>query len=213
MDSPTFLDNFYPIFKQHWLTITLGALGLIFLVYGLIVLLGSSSSSKDVIFESGNEAVLSSESSSKSLDRQIIVDVEGAVLKPGVHNVPTDSRIQDALIAAGGFSLDADREWVTKNLNLAIKVTDGTKIYIPKIGETETGSINGIKSIKGGNAEDQVNINTASQQELDSLPGIGPIYAEKIINGRPYGAIDELLSKKIVGSKVFEEIREKITVY
>ena len=119
MDSPTFLDNFYPIFKQHWLTITLGALGLIFLVYGLIVLLGSSSSSKDVIFESGNEAVLSSESSSKSLDRQIIVDVEGAVLKPGVHNVPTDSRIQDALIAAGGFSLDADREWVTKNLNLA----------------------------------------------------------------------------------------------
>ena len=71
----------------------------------------------------------------------------------------------------------------------------------------------GTTSTTGSIANSQININAASEQELDSLPGIGPIYAQKIINGRPYSSIDELLSKKIVGSKVFEEIKEKITVY
>ena len=110
--------------------------------------------------------------------------------------------------------------YVTKNLNLAIKVTDGTKIYIPKIGETETESITPLRSAMqnfGGQAgimsNAQININTSSELELDSLPGIGPVTVQKIINSRPYSSIDELLSKKIVGSKVFEEIREKISVY
>ena len=214
MDLQGFIKK-YPFLKRHWLPIALGFFGLIFLGYGLIVLFGSSDSAKDVVFEAQEDSVLSSESSSSSTSqlRQLVVDVEGAVLKPGVHHVSSNSRLQDALIAAGGLSSDADRDWVTKNLNLAVKVTDGTKIYIPKLGEQETERIKGIKSIKGGDAEDQVNINTASEQALDSLPGVGPVTAQKIINGRPYGSIQELLSRKIVGSKVLEEIKEKITVY
>jgi len=214
MDSQTFLGKYSPVLKRHWLPIALGLFGLIFLGYGLIALIGASKSSSDVIFESSEDSNLSSgPASPKSPVRDIVVDVEGAVLKPGVHYVSSDSRVQDALIAAGGLSSDADRDWVTKNLNLAVKVTDGAKIYIPRIGETEAESIKGIKSIKGVNVEDQVNINTASEQALDSLPGVGPVTAQKIINGRPYSSIDELLSKKIVGSKVFEQIKEKITVY
>jgi len=212
MDSQTLLDKYSPVLKRHWLPLSLGFVGLIFLGYGLIALFGSSDSSNDVVFEPQEDSVLSSKVSSSATARQLVVDVEGAVLKPGVHNVPSDSRLQDALIAAGGLSSDADRDWVTKNLNLAIKVTDGAKIYIPKVGE-EIESIKGIKSIKGGDAEDIININSASEHELDSLPGVGPVTAQKIINGRQYSSIDELLSKKIVGSKVFEQIKEKITLY
>ena len=207
MDYQELLVKYSPIVKKNILPLALGFLGLMFLGYGLIALLGLSDSSKDVVFEPQDDSVLSSQSSSSATsDRQLVVDVEGAVLKPGVHNVPSDSRLQDALIAAGGLSSDADRDWVTKNLNLAVKVTDGTKIYIPKLGEDVRGQMVSTNS-------DQVNINIASEQALDSLPGVGPVTAQKIINGRPYSSIDELLSRKIVGSKVFEEIKGKVTAY
>jgi len=216
MDLQGFIKK-YPFLKRHWLPITLGFFGLIFLGYGLIVLFGSSDSAKDVVFEPQDASVLSSESSSATSQlRQLVVDVEGAVLKSGVHYVSSDSRLQDALIAAGGLSSDADRDWVTKNLNLAVKLTDGAKIYIPRIGEDVKGTTplrQGFAGQAGSTSSDQININTASEQSLDSLPGIGPVTAQKIINGRPYSSIDELLSKKIVGSKVFEQIKEKITVY
>ena len=216
MDSQTFLDKYSPVLKRHWLPLSLGFVGLIFLGYGLIALLGAADSSKEIIFEAGSNSGLSSESTSnQDKDRNIIVDVEGAVLNPGVHHVASDSRIFDALIKAGGLGVDADRNWVTKNLNLAAKLADGAKIYIPRIGE-DVKSITwgtGTTGITGSIADSQVNINTASEQALDSLPGVGPVTAQKIINGRPYSSIDELLSKKIVGSKVFEQIKEKITVY
>ena len=216
MDYQELLVKYSPIVKKNILPLALGFLGLMFLGYGLIALIGSSDSSKDVVFEPQEASVLSSESSSSATSlRELVVDVEGAVLKPGVHYVSSDSRVQDALIAAGGLSSDADRDWVTKNLNLAVKVTDGTKIYIPRIGEDVKGTIGGtgITSTTGSIADSQVNINTASDQALDSLSGIGPVTAQKIINGRPYSSIDELLSRKIVGSKVFEQIKEKITAY
>lgn len=208
MDSQTLLDKYYPIFKRHWLPLALGFLGLIFLGYGLIALVGSSNSSKEIIFEPGSDSNLSSESTSiQDKVGDIVVDVEGAVLKPGVYHMASDSRFSDALIVAGGLSGSADRDWLAKNLNLAVKLVDGAKIYIPRVGEPDT------ESIKGVEAEDKININSASEQALDSLPGIGPTTAAKIINGRPYTSIEDLLSKKIVGSKVFGEIREKISVY
>lgn len=216
MDYQELLVKYSPIVKKNILPLALGFLGLMFLGYGLIALIGSSDSSKDVVFEPQEASVLSSKVSSSATSlRELVVDVEGAVLKPGVHYVSSDSRVQDALIAAGGLSSDADRDWVTKNLNLAVKVTDGTKIYIPRIGEDVKGTIGGtgITSTTGSIADSQVNINTASDQALDSLSGIGPVTAQKIINGRPYSSIDELLSRKIVGSKVFEQIKEKITAY
>ena len=63
------------------------------------------------------------------------------------------------------------------------------------------------------NSSSLVDINTGSQSQLEALPGIGPVTASKIIAGRPYNSVDELLSKKIVGSKVFNQIKDKITVY
>lgn len=202
----------FPLVKKHWLPLGFGFFGLILFIYGLIVLVGSSKPKSDeIIFESGQTSTTLLDSA-KTTKSEIVVDIEGAVIKPGVYRLPTSARVQDALVAAGGLSAQANRLWVEKNLNLANKLNDGTKIYIPREGEENTSVASGAGG-QTGILNSQININTASSSELDSLPGIGPVTTEKIINGRPYGSIEELLSKKIVGSSVFSQIKERITAY
>lgn len=166
MEFNQLLERYKPFVKQNLLVIILGTLGLIFLVYGLIALFASSHSSKEIIFEAGNDGL--------SNQDKIIIDVEGEVIKPGVYSLASNSRLQDALIMAGGLSGQADRDWITKNLNLATKLIDGNKIYIPKIGESVTRSSlrssgqAGITNID--NNSGSININSASSEELDTLP-------------------------------------------
>ena len=140
---------------------------------------------------------------------KIKANIEGAIVNPGVYELSSSSRIQDLLIVAGGLSADADRDWVSKNLNLAAKLNDGGKVYIPRVGEQKSGAtILGYEDITG-----KININNASQVELDRLPGIGPVTAQKIIDNRPYQTIEELLERKIVGKSTFEKIKDKISTY
>lgn len=207
MDSQELISKYLPLLKKHWLPLSLGALGMIFFAYGLIELfLANKTSSGDIVFEASSEK--------NTIEvKTIFIDVEGAVVKPGLYKLPQDSRIQDSLVAAGGLSALADREFVAKNLNLATKLTDGAKIYIPSVREAvgRGGVIN--FSSEGGTVASLVNVNSSSQSQLEALPGIGPVTAQKIIGGRPYGSVDELLNKKIVGSKVFDQIKDKVTVY
>lgn len=174
-------------------------LGLILFVLGLISLLASSPTEERIIFEDQKET-----------RQEMVIDIEGAVIKPGVYKLPTDSRIKDALIAASGLSGDADRDWVAKNLNLAQKLTDGGKVYVPNKSQNAKGKSQNYAS---GETSNQVNINSASAAELESLSGIGKVTAQKIVDGRPYTATEELLEKKIVGKSVFDKIKEKIAVY
>lgn len=203
MDFQTLLDKYSPFIKQHKLPLILASLGVIFFVYGLIVLIGSTGESDDIKFEPADQQV---EGVKSAVSQQITIDVEGAVINQGVYHLSSDSRIRDALVAAGGLSAGADREWVAKNINLAAKLTDGGKIYIPKAGE-------GSVESKGDQSSGLVNINSAGEKELDTLPGVGSAIAQKIINSRPYSSIEELLTKKAVSSKVFEQIKDKITAY
>lgn len=151
----------------------------------------------------------------------IMVDVSGAVERPGIVETNNDSRIQDVLISAGGLSAKADRTYVSKNINLAQRVFDGMKLYFPFEGETlgQAGDVAKLSAGKndstmgGGiaNGSTLTNINTASDSELDRLPGVGPITASKIIAARPYQNVSELLSRKIIGKNVFEKIKGLIT--
>lgn len=199
MDADASFVRYTTKLGKYWLPIALASLGMIFFIYGLISLVGSASKKDEIKFVH------------QELSPQITkiqVDVEGAVSNPGVYKLAIDSIIQDALIASGGLSKDADREYVSRNINLASKLSDGAKIYIPKLGENAENLVSGSSFSTG-----LININTASEKELDTLPGIGSVTANKIISGRPYLSINDLLDKSIVSSKVFTQIKEKITAY
>jgi competence protein ComEA len=138
---------------------------------------------------------------------QLAVYVTGAVLNPGVYYLPEESRVQDALDAAGGPTSEADLDRV----NLAQRVHDEDQIHFPEVGEEMIPSTSA-----GGSGEDLIDINTASAGELDELPGIGPTLSQCIIDYRethgPFGAIEEIMDVQGIGQGVFADIEELITV-
>lgn len=154
---------------------------------------------------------------SVKVNKIIYVDISGSVVRPGIVQIPNDSRIQDVLIAAGGLAPNADRNYVSKYINLAQHVSDGMKIYIPKEGENINSNVGG--GLQGdatnlySNVSGVVNINVATASELDSLPGVGMVTANKIISGRPYQNVSELISRKIIGQSVFEKIKDKVSTF
>lgn len=212
MDLP---EKFGQSFKQYSLPVILGGIGLVLLLYGLIQSVLPAGSKEDGMqFEAGSGEEASGSAGLAS--KQIFIDVEGAVLKPGVYTMPVDARVQDALIAAGGMSEEADREKVAKGMNLAGRLTDGGKIYIPFLGDStapQGGSLSGTGQVAGDTTGGLININSASATELDSLTGVGPATAEKIIANRPYEKVEDLVSKKAVGQSVFDKIQDRISVY
>jgi competence protein ComEA len=132
----------------------------------------------------------------------IMVHVTGAVLSPGLYYLTEGSRVNDAIQAAGGFLETADTSFV----NLAGIIKDGDKIHIPEL----------MPGLSLGGSGLLVNINSATQTELENLPGIGPTLAKRIIDYRnQYGFFDSVDSIKDVpgfGEAVFEQIKDLITV-
>ena len=212
MNLELLFERIKPFIKQNWLPLALGLFGLILFIYGLIALLGSASNKSDLAFEPAKSASDSAQVNTQN----IVIDVEGAVVKPGVYSLNQGARVQEALVLALGLSEKADRNWVEKNLNLAAKLSDGAKIYIPRLGEIQNPAVNAVLGVSSGTdivgSSALINVNTASGAELDTLPGVGPVTAQKIINNRPYTMVDELLSKKSVNSKVFSQIKDKVSV-
>lgn len=182
--------------KRNIIPICLGAIGLLLLSIGILQAFTQKESESEIVFEESKEEVIVQE---------IIVDVGGAVINPGVYKLSSSSRMVDALAAAGGLSEDADRDFVEKNINLAGKVSDGLKIYIPRVGEEILTESSGV-----GSNGPVININLATSGDLETLPGIGEVTAQKIVEGRPYASPEELLEKKIVGESTFEKIKDKI---
>ena len=183
-------SDFWPRFQ---LPLYLFLIGLALVALGILSFrfLGDSTSDFEV-------EVIPSDSEGES-GGIIMVDLSGAVLQPGIYELANGSRINDLLIKAGGLSAEADRDWVARNLNLADKLTDGQKFYLPFQGEESS--------------EDKININQASLSQLESLPGIGEKRARDIVEGRPYGVIDDLVNKGIISASVFAGMQEIIAVY
>lgn|SRR3989338_1798441 len=169
--------------------------------------------------ESKGDGIVFSTEASTSAGRRIKVDIEGSVVKPGVYEFDDEGRISDAISAAGGLNDEADITWIEKNMNKAAKLIDGGKIYIPANGETGF-STSAKATADGQNSGSNllgvttglININSASQTDLESLPGVGPVTAGKIIDGRPYQTIEELKSKKALGNALFDKIKDKLTL-
>lgn len=205
-----FLEK-YPYIRTYLVPIGIGIIGLILIIAGLITSLAPHQEEK-ISFQNSQEVKGVETTATATHSKQIVVDVSGAVMKQGIYNLNIDSRVQDALEVAGGLAENADREFVDKRINLAAKLVDGGKIYIPKRGET---NISASADQGAAGVVDQtaaINVNEASADQLDSLPGIGQVTAQKIISGRPYSQIQDLLTKKVVSNSVFGKIKDKISV-
>ncbi len=134
----------------------------------------------------------------------VIVDVGGAVVRPGVVHLPAGARVIDALAAVGGATPDAD----LSALNRAAPLRDGSRVYVPRVGETPpAGSV-------GTDAQGKIDLNHASETDLETLPGIGPTIAQKIVRSReaqPFTRVEELQTRGIVSARVFADIKGLVT--
>lgn len=201
------------IYKFRW-QIAFFLTGLIFVASGIILYASNPFAQDSVeIIEKGSGIEQAQQS-------QIIVEVSGSVKNPGVYSFESSERIEDALNKAGGLSEDADNEWISKYLNRASPLKDGQKIYIPSSSEQSTdtsannqGGYLGVSDDTSQTLGKTININTASQKELESLWGIGPVTAQNIIEQRPYSTVEELLTKKILKQNVYDKNKDLLSVY
>lgn len=141
---------------------------------------------------------------------EVVVHVAGAVVSPGVYHLAANARVIDAVEAAGGMTAEADQN----SLNLAGTLKDGQKVTVPS-QNGESGD-SGANSASSGTASSLVNINTADKAALMTLPGIGEVLAQNIIDYREksggFSSIEEIKEVNRIGDKLFEQIKDSITV-
>ena len=153
----------------------------------------------------------------------VVVQVSGEVRAPGLYHLPTVARVEDAVSAAGGPTEDADFD----QINLAARVTDGQRVVVPRKGDglaaAESSAVLGdaARTTSTNSAAPapargkRLNLNVASLAELDALPGVGPVTAQKILDQRQksrFTTVEQLLDLKIVNSATFSRIRDLVTV-
>lgn len=147
----------------------------------------------------------------------VIVDVAGAVAQPGVVELPEGARVNDAIEAAGGLAADAD----ASAINRAEKLTDGVKVYVPRVGEevpaVSGGAAGGANAGSAGTSTAAlVNINSAGLDELDILPGVGPSTAQAILDDRtqngPFASVEDIMRVSGIGEKKYEKLKDLICV-
>ena len=159
--------------------------------------------------------VENSETSKEENSAELVVDVKGAVKSPGVYVLMRDDRVIDAITFAGGYTEDADSTYI----NHAQKLTDEMVIYVPKIGEEidlEQQTFVNPSATENQTTNGKVNLNTASETELSTLPGIGPAKAKAILeyrqqNGR-FKSLDDLKNVSGIGEKTYEKLKQYIEI-
>lgn len=213
-----------PFVVQYKVHIMLGLISLVCIVLAIVLLVKSTQNTLPItITHTDNLATVAGE-----MVRTIVVDLAGAVKKPGLYRVQVGSRIGEVIDTAGGVRDDADLDFVAKNINLAKVVVDGNKIYIPVQSETShnksstqnndsntsyNNSLTSENTIGGISGERAIiSINSAASSELEQLAGIGPVTAKKIIANRPYMDKEELVTKKVVSQKLFDKIQHEISL-
>jgi competence protein ComEA len=150
-----------------------------------------------------------------------VVEMSGAVVHPGVYRLVSGARVADAITAAGGYSPRVDAGRADRELDLARLVKDGEEIRVPSRDDPSPGPATGGGSGSGAGgggsgASGPIDLNTATAAQLDTLPGIGPVTAAKIIASRdeqPFRSVGDLKTRKLVGTATFEKLRELVVVH
>ena len=196
-----FIKSFSPLLKRlklkkYFLEIVLLTISIIITVTALTIYIKNGRENTD-------QTIILNDQPEKVLSEKILVDVSGAVKKPNIYQVDFGARIKEVIDMAGGLSGDADVLFFNRNFNLARVVSDQEKIYVPSISEINNGifiqnqllidyktpinnqSLNTDNQSPSTNNQSLININDATVEELDQLPGVGQVTANKIINSRP----------------------------
>jgi len=200
----------------------LGA-GVILLIVALLVTVivsvvaprGASQKIEAVTAQTGRGAPSTSAPTGAASVTVLYVHVLGAVARPGLYELRAGTRVIDAIGAAGGFSDDADHGGV----NLARLLSDGEQLVVPKAGQAPTADSaaapSGQSGAAGGASGTKVNLNTATEADLETLPRIGPAMASRIVqwrkdNGR-FTTVDDLMNITGIGDKTFEALKDLVT--
>jgi competence protein ComEA len=138
---------------------------------------------------------------------QVTVQVSGAVTQPGVYTLPQGARLGDAVRAAGGLAPDGDAD----RMNLAAPLRDGERYQVPRAGETASAGVTSAQA-----QSELVNLNTATQQQLEALPGIGEVRAQAILDYRRrfglFRSVDDLLNVSGIGPATVDRLRPLVAV-
>jgi competence protein ComEA len=210
--------------RSTWIVAAFGAAAL---VAGAAIWLVATNGGGTVIVEgdgpgparSGQPVIAGRSSTAPATGGDLVVDVQGAVVRPGIVHLPGGSRVADAIAAAGGYGPRVAADRVGQALNLAALVKDGDQVIVPSrddrpaSGATASGSLTGTGG-NGGNGG-PVDLNHATAAELDELPGIGPVTAAKIVAARDeqaFASVDDLRTRKILGAATFDKVKDLVVV-
>lgn len=201
--------------KNKYKTIGIGILAIIIIIY-LSILYFSGKGEKELVKNNTESIYVEEDDEETSKDvivnnkKKLVVEIKGQVNNPNIYYLDDGSIINDLINEAGGLTNNAS----INNINRAELLTDHICVFIPSTdeksnNETISNSTNSLKS-------DKININTATAEELDKLPGVGPAKAEDIISYREsngkFKNVDELKNVKGIGESSFEKMKEKITI-
>jgi competence protein ComEA len=193
--------------RRTRLQVGLGAAVVLLIVaLGAAVLISafSSSGTTRTIAASGHQTA------PRAHEVAVFVHILGAVAKPGLYELHDGDRAVDAIAAAGGFTAKADQQ----QLNLARFISDGEQLYVPEKGEAPVASSRG-NALGAANGA-KVNLNTADESTLETLPRVGPAMAARIIawreaNGR-FSSVEDLMNVTGIGEKTFADLKDLVTV-
>lgn len=204
---------------KKWLLLGSGAsiVILITLLVGIYLMVNKEAQVDTTMWEETSlttTAEVATDATKERAETMIYVDIKGAVKVPGIYQLKNQQRIWDALALAGGVSEEAD----TTQVNYAQKVKDQMIIYVPKKGEPVPQSLETLQESAPAqqNQEEKINLNTATEAELQTISGIGAKKAQEIIHFRdeqgPFKTVEELKNVPGIGEKTVERLKDMLTV-
>ncbi len=204
---------------KKWLLLGSGAsiVILITLLVGIYLMVNKEPQVDTTMWEETSlttTAEVATDATKERAETMIYVDIKGAVKVPGIYQLKNQQRIWDALALAGGVSEEAD----TAQVNYAQKVKDQMIIYVPKKGEAVAQSLETLQESAPAqqNQEEKINLNTATEAELQTISGIGAKKAQEIIRFRdeqgPFKTVEELKNVPGIGEKTVERLKDMLTM-